>query len=74
MWTLRFLCPGLVTHQLSISAMSALCEGVLTYKKDAKCPLTYMNHCKEDQIESPSSKPNLQKSRFTNQTSKPVCA
>lgn len=57
------------THQQSISAMSALCEEVVTFKKHAKCPLTHRNHCKEDQKENPSSKPNLQKSGFTNQTS-----
>lgn len=69
MWTLRVSCPELVPHQQSISTLSAPCEEVMTFKKHAKCPLTHRNHCKEDQKENPSSKPNLQKSGFTNQTS-----
>lgn len=36
-----------------------LCKGVLTFKKEAKCPLPHGNHWREAQKENSSSKPNL---------------
>lgn len=39
----------------------ALCKGVMTFKKEAKCPLPHGNHWREDQKETSSSKPNLKK-------------